>query len=339
MLFWEAMTYLYKEVITIKHNLLFNAVKIAMAAILATTIAEMLNLNYSISAGVVAILSVAPTKKETIKTASSRFIAFVVAIILALIFYNVIGVNLMAFFTYLLIYSIICQYKGWSNSTAVNSVLVSHFLTEGAINIATITNETLIFIIGVSFGIIVNLHLRKDKDYIKQMENETDEQIKQILNRMSQRIIDNNLQNYTGECFAKLDISMQKAKNIAHENFMNQFTSKDKQDIEYINMREKQLHVLYSIYKRVSVIHTQPITAQHISTFLEEVSTAYNKENTVDDLLVKFYELHAELKESPLPVERNEFEDRAHLFVMMRDIEEFLLIKKEFIDKVKQDNL
>lgn len=320
--------------IIIKHNLLFNALKIAVAAILAITIAEMLGLNYSISAGVVAILSVAPTKKETIKTAASRFIAYVVAIILSAIFYYLIGVNLVAFFVYLTTYSIICQHLGWGNSTAVNSVLVSHFLTEGVVNIATITNETLIFVVGVCFGIIVNLHLRKDKDYIKHMETETDEQIKQILYRMSQRIIDNNLENYTGECFKKLDTSMQKAKNIAHENFMNQFSNKDTHDIEYISMREKQLHVLYSIYKRVSVIHTKPITAQHISVFLEEVSNAYNKENTVDDLLEKFYELHAELKESPLPIERSEFEDRAELYVMMRDIEEFLVIKKEFIESV-----
>lgn len=324
--------------VKIKPNLLFNAVKIAMAAIIAITLAEMLHLNYTISAGVVAILSVAPTKKETIKTALSRLVAYIVAIILALVAYNLIGVNLTGFFVYLIIYSIICQHRGWSNSTAVNSVLVSHFLTEGVINAPTILNETLIFLIGVSLGILVNLHLRKNSDYIKLMEIETDEQIKSILYRMSQRIVNNNLDNYTGECFKNLDISMQKAKNIAHENFMNQFSNKDTTDIDYINMREKQLHVLYSIYERVSVIHTKPISAQHISQFLEEVSIAYNKDNVVDGLLEKFYTLHAELKESPLPIERSEFEDRAELYVMMRDIEEFLMIKKEFIKNSELKN-
>lgn len=283
-----------------------------------------------------AILSVAPTKKETIKTASSRFLAFIVAIILAFIFYNIIGINLNAFFVYLIVYSIICQHMGWSNSTAVNSVLISHFLTEDAINLATITNETLIFIIGVSFGIIVNLHLRKNENYIKLLEVETDVQIKLILYRISQRIVDNSLENYTGDCFKRLNISMQKAKTIAYENYMNQITIDDKSDIEYINMREKQIHVLYDIYKRVSLIHTKPITAKLISQYLEEISIAFNKDNTGDDLLEKFYDLHAKLKESPLPIQRAEFEDRAELYVMMRDIEEFLLIKKTFVNQLQQ---
>lgn len=304
-----------------------------MAAIFAITIAELLTLNYTISAGVVAILSVAPTKKETIKTAINRFVAYIVAIILALVCYNILGVNSIGFFVYLIFYSIICLQFGWSNSIAVNSVLVSHFLTEGAIDFATITNETLIFLIGVSFGIIVNLHLRKDSYYIKRMEIDTDEQIKQILYRMSQRIVDNSLNNYTGECFQNLGISVQKAKVIAYENYMNQIRDADRSDIEYINMREKQINVLYDIYKRISLIHTTPITARHISEFLEEVSVAYNKENVIDKLLENFYKLHEELKESPLPVERDEFEARAYLFVIMRDIEEFLMIKKEHTSK------
>ena len=40
------------------------------------------------------------------------------------------------------------------------------------------------------------------------------------------------------------------------------------------------------------------------------------------------------MKSTPLPVERNEFEDRARLFMLLRRIEEFLMIKKEFFKEV-----
>ena len=36
------------------------------------------------------------------------------------------------------------------------------------------------------------------------------------------------------------------------------------------------------------------------------------------------------MKSKPLPVERKEFEDRARLFALMRDMEEFIGIKVEF---------
>ena len=37
------------------------------------------------------------------------------------------------------------------------------------------------------------------------------------------------------------------------------------------------------------------------------------------------------MQERPLPAERHEFEDRARLFAIMRGMEEFLKIKKEYV--------
>lgn len=59
---------------------ILNTCKIGLAAILAILLAQVLQLTFAVSAGIVAILSVAPTKKETIKTAIGRFFAFLVAI-------------------------------------------------------------------------------------------------------------------------------------------------------------------------------------------------------------------------------------------------------------------
>ena len=47
-------------------------------------------------------------------------------------------------------------------------------------------------------------------------------------------------------------------------------------------------------------------------------------------LMEAFKEMDAYMKKQPLPTVRQEFEDRARLFIMMRHIEEFITIKKEF---------
>lgn len=39
---------------------------------------------------------------------------------------------------------------------AMDSVLISHFLSFQTMNVKTVENEVLIFIIGVGFGILVN---------------------------------------------------------------------------------------------------------------------------------------------------------------------------------------
>lgn len=176
----------------------------------------------------------------------------------------------------------------------------------------------------------MNLHLHKDDHKMKQMKLETDEQIKKSLHRMSLRILDEHLKQYDGSCFEKMNQSIYKAKETAKDNLMNQFRANDYWDLDYIEMRERQVVLLQEMYKRVTIIHTRPVTAKKISDFLENMSRNYGQDNTGKLLWKQFQELDQELKKSPLPVKREEFETRATLYVLLRNIEEFLKIKIDF---------
>jgi uncharacterized membrane protein YgaE (UPF0421/DUF939 family) len=216
---------------------------------------------------------------------------------------------------------------------AVNVVLMSHFLSVGNMNPETVRNECLIFCIGVGMGVIANLHLHKNVDYMEQLKEETDEQIRKILFRMSQRILNHDMSDYNGDCFVILRNSIRKAKNVAEENYNNQLRDDDVYDKEYIHMREQQCRVLYEMYKNVRQIHTTPITAKKISDFLQEMSVVYHKTNTGSELMNQFREMDLSMKSKPLPVERAEFEDRARLFYLLRYIEEFIQIKIDFVQE------
>ena len=56
-------------------------------------------------------------------------------------------------------------------------------------------------------------------------------------------------------------------------------------------------------------------------------------ENTVESLLDHMEEVYAYMRQEHLPVTREEFESRAVLFYVLKQIEEFLRIKREFILK------
>lgn len=60
----------------IQKTVIFNTIKIAGAAILAILTATALDLEFAVSAGIVAVLTIQPTKKETIRTAVGRLFAF-----------------------------------------------------------------------------------------------------------------------------------------------------------------------------------------------------------------------------------------------------------------------
>lgn len=314
-------------------EILINSLKIISASLIAITVAMLLHLEFAVSAGIVAILTIMPTKKETIKTAAGRLFAFAVALVIAFACYTLIGFHIWAFVVFLVIYIIVCQIFGWYNALTVCAMIMSHFLTFGDMGMKHILNEVLIFVLGVGMGVLANLHLRKDVNYIEQLKDETDAQIKKILARMSERILDKDLSDYNGECLHELRKSIRHAKNVADRNYNNQFRTTDVYDIEYIRMRDKQCMVLHEMYKIVRHIETTPNTAHLISDFLKYMAETYHKDNDGKVTLEKFREMDKEMKSRPLPVERKEFEDRAMLFGLMRKIEEFVLLKIEFSEK------
>ncbi len=314
-------------------NILFNTIKITAASIVSILAAFALGLEFAVATGIVTILSIQPTKKETLKTALARLLAFLCALFIAWVCFGVLGVTVQAFFMYLFVFIGVCLVFKWNSAMAMNSVLISHFLSVGNMSPEMVLNEALIFVVGVGMGIFANMHLSKDTYAIEKLRDDTDSQIKKILSRMSERILTHDLSDYNGECFKKLRGILHKAQSMADTNYKNQFGEDDVFDLEYLKMREEQCQVLFEMYKNVKKLNTSPAQGKVISEFLKTVSEEYHKDNTVAELLEKFYKLDAGMKAEPLPVTRDEFEDRARLFAVLRLLEEFLKIKEEFADK------
>lgn len=305
----------------------FRSTKIWLAGMLSILVAEALDLHFSVSAGIVAILSVASTKKETLKTIINRFCTFSIAMITAFCMYTIFGFHIEAFLMFFGVFILICNYFKWESAIAINSVLASHFLTFQKITYHTLINEFLLFLIGSIFAIGVNLHLHKKTEYITSLKTETDEQIRIVLERMSIKIATEGTKVYNDERFKKLDKSISIAKNIALENYMNSFLKASKTDIEYLIMREKQIKVLHVIYTYILKIKSITSTTQHVSKYLKRVSMNFNMGNSAVELLNELYTLMDELKNSELPKTREEFEDRALLYLILNHMEEFLILK------------
>jgi len=303
---------------------------------MAIGLAVMLKIEYPISAGIIAILTIQPTKRETIQTALGRLNAFVVALLISFVCFYIVGINYWAYLIYIIIYIFICHRFSWNNAITMNAVLISHFVTFRAMNTHTVVNEILLFAIGVGIGVIANLHLHKKVDYIEGMKVITDRQIANVLNLISDRILNNRVEDYNEDSFVKLEKLLREAKNIAEENYNNQFDKTDIFDIEYIAMREKQYIILYDMYKMAVKLQGKPFTAEKVSGFLKKLSDAFAKDDDGRELMEQFVDMDRYMKAQVLPTDRTEFEDRARLFNLMRKIEEFIRMKILFYEEYKK---
>ncbi len=312
-------------------QLFLNTVKISAAAALAILTAQLCKLSFPVSAGIVAILSVQPTKKETIRTALARFLAFAAALAISVFLFNALGFTTQVFFLYLVLFILICQWRGWISAMAMDSVLISHFLSFGKTGRTELINEALLFVIGVGFGILVNSFLHKKTSYIEELKKQTDDKIKLILHRMSLRILDPAFADYDGSCFDSLNQSLFIAKKQAEENYNNQLSKKDTFDGSYLAMREEQTKILHEMFICLRNIKSVPHTATPIAGFIESVSQEYHKDNDVQKLLLELAGIRTKMKSVELPKARAEFEDRANLFILLERLQEFLAIKSRFM--------
>lgn len=107
--------------------MIVNSIKMIFSAVFSILVAQVLHLDFAISAGIVAILTIQPSKRETFSTAIARFYGFVIAIVISFICFKIFGITTLGFFVYLAIYVFICQKFRWYSAIAMNSVLISHF--------------------------------------------------------------------------------------------------------------------------------------------------------------------------------------------------------------------
>lgn len=321
---------------SIQKELLFKSIKIALAALISIAIAGELGLKYSATAGIITVLSIQNTKKETLRSAMNRALAFACALILAAGAYTIMGFTISAFAVYLLLFALLCLNMGWAEAISMDSVLITHFLTEQNMASLTILNEVLLFIIGVGMGILVNLHLHRRQDEFERLAAEVDEQIKGILYRMSGWLLKEDKTGYRSDCFIRLEESLEAARLCAAANYNNRFRNTDSRELDYVAMRARQTVVLQGIYENIKSISYLPRQAEQVAKLLQAIEQEYHKDNTVESLLAELENLFYEMKKEDLPISREEFEARAILFYILKQLEKFLLLKREFIVTVER---
>lgn len=310
---------------------LIKSLKIALAAILGIALAAELGLENSATAGLITILSIRNTKRETLKSAVNRVLAYICALLIAGVCFWALDFSLWGFAAFLFLFSMLCIFLGWGEVLSVNAVLMSHFLVAQNMSVDMLVNESLLLLIGSSLGIVVNLHLRKKGAEFDRLAAEVDSQIKGILHRMSVWLPKSDKSEYNSLCFKKLESALEAARKCAAENYNNVFFGNDSYELDYITMRERQSVILKEIYENIIRIQYLPEQAGRVAHILKEIEQAYHRENTVEGLLHKMDTLLKQLDKEPLPESREEFEARAILFYILMQIKNLLEVKREFI--------
>ncbi|MBR3535424.1 MAG: hypothetical protein IKN85_06310 [Oscillospiraceae bacterium] len=319
----------------ISKSAVFNAAKISAGCAAAIVISTLLGVKYSATAGLITVLSIQNTKKETAEIAVKRLISFITAIITSFISFRFLGYTTTAFAIYLFIFILICGLFRAQSAIVPVSVLIAHILSEKQFSIQIVINEFLLLFIGAGTGFLLNLYLHRDTKKMAEYRTAVDDEIKAIIGRMADRVLVSDKSDYTGDCFRRLDGYMKSARELAVLNRQNTLINNDNYDLLYLDMRQKQCTILYEMYKSVKEMDSTPEQAHILSELLKKIKDEYHEYNNVSRLLEETNKVITEMKDQKMPESREEFENRASLYNLMIRTREFLTIKKMFMENNK----
>ncbi len=304
--------------------------KTAFGGLLACAIAVALGLSYSTSAGVITILSLQNTRRETLALVARRIGAFFLAVLFAFVSFSLLGYQLAGMGLFLLLFAAACQLLGLGEALVMNTVLVFHFYAEQSMSLFWLRNEILLLLVGAGVGILLNLYMPGNAGAIRQNQARLEDAFRTILQRMADQLLTRDKTDYRDGCFAPLSALLDQMASQAYENRNNTLLTDTRYFIRYVEMRRRQQKVLRRLYDNIHRMDQVPEQACAIAAFLEQISRSFHEHNNAEGLLRELHRLMEQMRQQPLPQTRAEFENRAFLYRTLYDLEDFLQLKADF---------
>lgn len=312
--------------------------KMVCSATIAIIISNYLGLQFGVTSGIIAILSIQDTKKEALLVGGKRMISSTIAIILSYVLYVFLGNNPIVFGLFLLIFIPVTQILKISEGMVVGAVLSTHLLMSSNINASWIINEAKLNAIGIGVAMIFNLYTPALENEFKKNKARIEDYFRAMISDMAVSLVTQAVPIYEQSVLSSAERLIKDTKALAQIiNNNNLFKSKDYY-VSYIDMRIIQLDTIKRMKRHFSRFYMKYEQTRILSEFTNEVALNIHEDNDCVELINKLNLLRKEYQSMDLPKNREEFENRALLFQFLNDLEDFLSIKKEFKELFRNDN-
>lgn len=307
----------------------YRTVKTAIGVGLAIWIAQLLELNSFPSAGIITILCIQVTKKQSLKAAFCRFVACIIAMLYSFIFFEGLGFSPLVIGLMLLLFIPTTVIAGVKEGIVTSSVIILHIYTAGHVTVDLLLNELGLLVVGISVALIMNLYMPSMEKQFVQFREEIEGDFALIFRKMAQYLRTNET-NWDGSELITVSDNIAAAKALAFRNVENHVRRYDDLYYRYFKMREKQFDILEKMIPMVAVLPATSDYHMRIAEFFEDLADHIHPYNTSHFYLKKVEEMKLELQQMELPKTREEFNTQTALFDIVKSIEKYLIVKSVY---------
>ncbi|MGZ0050540.1 aromatic acid exporter family protein [Brevibacillus gelatini] len=306
----------------------YRTLKTAIGTAISIFLAQQLDLMYPASAGIITILCIQVTVKQSFRTAWNRIMASFLGVGIGMVLFFLLGYTPLAILLVILFFLPLAVRFGIQEGFVNSMVVLMHLYSAERMDFPLLLNEAGLLVIGVGVALLVNLYMPSlDKD-LRAMQKQVEQLFRQILREFSY-YLRHGESEWDGKEMIEAPGLLEKAIRLAARDIDNRLGRRDDSYYQYFVMREKQFELLERMMPIVSSLDTQVPQGQRIADFLEQISASVHPGNTAYRFIDQLRKMRQEIKESELPRTRREFETRASLFYLLREIENYLFIKHE----------
>ncbi len=303
--------------------------KTAIGVVIAMIIAKEIGLTYWPAAGIITILSIQSTKRESLDIAIRRSISALVAIAIASLLFLLFGFNSIVFGLFVLLFIPLTVKLKVTDGIVLSSVLVTHLLVKKEVTVNLIINEVGLIIVGIGVALVLNSYMPKNEEKLKEDIDYISEKIKEIFMDMAYSLRTHSVSINQQSLFSELEDRIEIAKKRANDNFNNYLFSDVRYYVHYVEMRGVQLQILKYMREHFGRISMTVKQTEWVANFTEELASVIGKEVNANILINRLNRVRKELSVQALPVTREEFENRAMLYQFLNDLEIFIESKRE----------
>ena len=303
--------------------------KVIVSAFVALLVAQALHLTTPSAAAIIAILSVMDTKKVSLAATGQRLAAAVLALVIGMGIFAIFGFDVMSFGLYLLCYIPIAYLLKVDIGVAPSTVLVIHLWTQQQLTFELFVNELLLVTIGAGVAILLNWYMPSYRQEIERVREEIEGKMREVLLKMSGFLTIGNGKN-DGEVLQLLKEKLSEAREYVRLEAENHLTKEVTYDYQYFEMRRDQSKLLEIMATNLNEFRWDGEEMAILSEMFKQTAQQLAEQNTASQLIDDIEDLLEQFRERPLPQTRREFEKRAQLYQLLRDLKRFVQLKVDF---------
>ncbi|MFR9275725.1 aromatic acid exporter family protein [Finegoldia magna] len=320
-----------------RKSIISRTIKTALASLLAIIVSQELSLEFAAAAGIIAILNVFDTRKATIEGGLKRTLSAIIALLIGGFLFEKIGYKTWVFGLYLLLFVPVSFLLKIELGLGPSSVIVTHLLAFGKIDVLIILNEMALVFIGTGFAMLTNFYAPTRQDKLNRLIESIYDDMKFILNLFGESLVQNLDVKLYEDKISELEADIDKAIDIAI--IENDNLIENSRDLLFdLRLREREMDLLQEMYDDLRTIPPEYSDGKYISDILIQASQNLTKREDMIKLKerIDFLKNHYHMME--LPDTHEEFAIRSAIFQVFRSLDQFIDISNQ-ITKIPNNKI